>query len=591
MLLEDQMKQKGKKEKKSGPLDLILGLGLIALGFGLAIWKCRFGLDLTDETFYLAPAWKMLSHGDKPFLDEVYNGPRQSDLLNYLFIRHVVPFSILWIRIAAVTLYASVVVAAVWVLFKRCSWFLGGAIFYLAVVFDVFSMPTWSYNWWARDLLILNITCLGAAYSSQSLRHKVLLLSAAGIAVGLAAVAHNALLGACLGSFILIFAFRNVLKLESVWWVFIVAALIPMAADLAYLLSPNVRPGWLESLRVHQMAQQFEGSKFSFKKFIELIRVVLIVPEFWLVGALTFAVWFQGKLGKATLALAGLAILYVGYRLYQLPAFDPVQGTYHRLFLGQLGLAYGAGVAILLLAFRVKDLRPFAALTLVGIVAGAIMGLTSVNHAIAIIWCAPVVLLSAGSAIALIFPRPQPELRVAGVSVLAYLIILTTIFAFRSTYYDVSPGEATYTVTTPPFQGLQTSERRGYLLQQLEHLAKGRKFALSYVFLPGVFLLGDVRASTDTLIISHENSREMAVGFLRRMVSRDRLPEIIFETKLSPWTWGMPDRGLYFQAPIRYGEGDAFIAYRKCAASKVVAVFPEFEAYEIDLQKARACVP
>jgi len=148
--------------------DRTLGWALVLSGFAFAIWKCQFGLDLTDEAFYLAPAWKLFALGDKPFLDEVYNGPRQSDLLNYILIRPLVPFSILSLRMAAIVCYGSILLSLIYISFRKSFGLMAGMVFYICLTYDPFNMPTWSYNWWARNFFLLHHMLLLLAFNEAN---------------------------------------------------------------------------------------------------------------------------------------------------------------------------------------------------------------------------------------------------------------------------------------------------------------------------------------------------------------------------------------------------------------------------------------
>jgi len=366
-------------------------------------------------------------------------------------------------------------------------------------------------------------------------------------------------------------------------------AIIPIGLDLYFLLSPSVRNNWLASIREHAVAQKFEQSTFSLAKLFHLLQTVLSVPEFWwALGSALLGMCFPRQ-KWIRIGFAVLSVLYVLYRLLHLSGFQPVPGTYHRLVLAYIGLGVGGAIALASSVKWKRGMAPSIVLVLIGLAGVFAMGLTSVNRAIAMVWLVPSLLVVVVS-VFMRFDSLKGLPRMGLAAMLGYLGLLASIFLYGNTYYDVSPKEATYEVSVPPFTGIKTSPRRGFLAEQIASAVSGKKLALAYVFLPGTFLFDKIRSSSDTLILSHQNSREMAQGFLRRMHERKRYPEVIIETKFSPWTWGLEDQGLYFQGPIHYSPDDPFILFRKCASGEPVLKLPEFEVYLPHADKIETCL-
>ena len=63
---------KGRDFTMGRQLSLYGGIVLVLLGLALSVWKCQYGIDLYDETYFLPPGFKLMSLGDKPISDEIF---------------------------------------------------------------------------------------------------------------------------------------------------------------------------------------------------------------------------------------------------------------------------------------------------------------------------------------------------------------------------------------------------------------------------------------------------------------------------------------------------------------------------------------
>jgi hypothetical protein len=552
-------------------------------------WRCQFGVDLTDEAFYLAPAWKLFGLGDQPFRDEIFNGVRHSDLLNFLFVRPWFSFSVLTLRRAAVITYAVILLGYTLLCFRRQLGLPSALAFVLCLTFDYFLMPTWSYNWWARNFLLLHHSCLILSSLTTKARLRALYLALSGLSFGIVIVAYNSLALAWLGTLsVLVFAlwqFRVSLKeSKALLLPYGAGALLPLAIDGIYCLLPQVRQSWL--LSVKAMASMAEYSNHG-SKVISLLGYVLLQKDLWFLLALSFlglhlfwkilpeGVAFVPKLWRRI--VAGIALAYVAYRFQE-----------SRDVMGVLGglVSLGFVGALMLGLSAVAHENVF----LVGIVAASLLStfgiaLSSTNGALALYWGLP----------GLVIPfvaLATPSLRTSGawcfVAFLGVLVFGTFTYQRTHNYYEVPPGNCDTRLTLPPLAGLKTSARRAFLVTEIERLMKDKTFALVFAEVPGPFFFSKVRPSADTIMVEPLAAADVHRRSLHHFSEENRFPEIILKSKVRPWYWGVEHP--FRHKLLAYPAGDPYVRFANCVKDKTLVDYEEFVAYSVDRSKLANCV-
>lgn len=576
----------------------------IAVGVvGVYLWRCQFGLDLTDEAFYLAGPWKLFALGDRPFTHEIYNGVRHSDFLNYLFVKPFVGFSVLKLRWAAVLLYSTILLAFLLTSFRNRVGLVAGCTFVVCLTYDYFLMPTWSYNWWARNLLLVHHVMI-LAYGRSEAKHREFYFAGAGAALGLAVVAYNSLFPAIpLAALTLGLGYRFFAKLKSSRHVglYLAGASVVIGADAIYCLAHF--GDWLLSVR--SMSSMNEYSRFFvFEKiwnivryivslpelyFLLLITVRLTIPPKWMVASVRKKVerWFP----RARLWLALPCTAFVAMRFWFARDVGMTMDAYV-----SLGLAAG----IILLLRSSKDRDPWLLMmTVTSLLVTLGIAVSSTNQWLALFWGLPGLIIPfvamqtldmdemrrRKGADELVEPfSRQLMLRVF----LVFIAYGCFQFQRTTTYYDVPPGNCVTPVTVEPLKGIKTSERRAFLTEELHRLVGNANFVLAFADIPGPFYFGKARPAADTVIVEAEAPYELHQRSLRRMAERNRIPDLVIRAKVHPWYWGIQHP--LARVPMKYPVDDPYSRFAHCARTKTLVDYEEFEAFEIDRAKVKACV-
>jgi hypothetical protein len=583
----------------------VVALATVAIYF----WRCRFGVDMTDEPFYLVPAWKMYALGDRPFVDEIFNGMRHSDLLNFLFVRPLIPYSVLMIREAAVLFYALILAGFTALCFRGKLGMTAALTFAGCLIYDYFLIPTWSYNWWARDFLLIHHTLWLLAFAQRENPRSVWLVRLAGVAMGVAVVAYNSLLPALplTAAALCLFEWRwdphsKFLRRSVV--AYLSAGLFVVAIDLAFVLSPSVKTDWLISVR--SMSAMTEYSRhYALDKFFNVARYVLTRYEAGVL-LLLFAAgyadgdwmaflgrwrepWIQRERLRYGVVAACLTFLVWNFRHVS----EPMAALSAIVSLGITGAVF-----LFSQAWRDRDaLR--AGLVVSALLMAFGIALSSTNQYLALFWALPAIIVPFAAAQtdqALLRLRPfslKACLREGGCH--AGLLLFLGFFALSAgqyqrlnTYYDVPPGNCETELNVVPLQGLRTSPRRAFLVETIAKLVGDREFILSFAETPGPLYFGQARSAVDTTMVEQGAPFETNGRSIQRMAMRDRLPTLAIKSHVRPWYWGI-HHPLSHQ-PLAYPDHDPYSAFLNCARGKKLANYEEFSAYEIAPAKAAACV-
>lgn len=591
------------QEQKRGRWAFVGFLVASLTALGLYLWRCQFGVDLTDEAFYLMPAWKLFPLGDRPFLEEFYNAPRHSDLLNQLLVAPWLPYNVLTLRRAAVILYAVILGAFVVKAFRKNLGLMAALTFIGCLTFDYFFVPTWSYNWWARNFLLLHHLALFVGLSKAG-RARTLGSGFAGLFLGSAAVAYNPLVVALPVAWFLLW--RSGKKSSSppfdeskVLRIYALAALMPLFLDFAYIWQAGLLTPWLAAF--HKMRSISDYSVSHIQKALGILGYLFKRRDLWVILGAMFvfhadAVWTLSTakfnwtqrrwVRRATLSL------FVGYLIFRAPDLrDP--NSLLSLF---ICLGFAGTIIVWIWASRLKETSSLIVVAVTA-VASLLMAVSSANDYIALFWVLPGAIVPF---VALI--HSEANLRASARSqkrvweerhgqwVLAgFLVLLLGGNLFhqkRRTYFDVSTGNATAEVSVPPLQGLRTSGRRAYLVERLSQILANETFAIAYADIPGAFWFGKVRPSVDTVMVEPLAPEALNEHSLRTLRERNRLPSVILATKVDPWRWGMGRPPERFVSP-----GHPFAKFTNCVSGGVIVEEEEFAIYRVDQTKIDECLP
>ena len=124
----------------------ILGSFLCVSALIFSLWKCRYGVELYDEPFFILPGFKLLNLGHGAIVDEIHNALRQHDLLNHILIRPWLPFNILALRQASVFVYWALLVGLSVICFGKNFGLCAALVVFIFSTYDVDLNPTWSHN-------------------------------------------------------------------------------------------------------------------------------------------------------------------------------------------------------------------------------------------------------------------------------------------------------------------------------------------------------------------------------------------------------------------------------------------------------------
>ncbi len=571
----------------------------------LYLWRCRFGADLTDEAFYLVPAWKTFLLGDKPFANEYLNGMRQFDILNFLLVRPWLPYSVLAIRRAAVLVYALCLLTYLRLVFKRKIGLTASLAFVLCLTFDYFLMPTWSYNWWVRNCLLLHHAALYSA-ATQSTMGRRWYLFAAGLVMGIAVVAYNSLLPAIFAGAILIaFGGSYLSRKKGESWkaslalFYLAGAAVVCLPDALYLVS--VRHDWLASVRAMVTMSDYAGTGLP-AKAIGLVRFLFERWQLWaLVGVLfvfdSDSSWTDpvrkianraGRL-RAWIAFPFLALFLT--RFFHAREIGEVLGDY--VALGVCG-AFVLGVT----AIVHRDIFRLTSVVLSLMVATG-MALSSANGYLAFFWVMPTLIIpflaeETDDVTSRLRPLNAKRVFTEG-SGHALLLVFVGAVLFGSfqyqrhnTYYDVPPGNCTTKLSLAPLEGVQTSDRRAFLIQEIARLVDKNPFVLTFSEISGPLLFSAVRPSMDTGLVERVATEETNRRSILKMWKENRFPSIIIKANVRPWYWGVQHPLAHI--PMEYSKNDLMLKFSSCIRGITLARYEEFDAYSVAPEKIGPCV-
>ncbi len=559
------------------------------------LWRCQMSVDLTDEAFYLVPPWKLFKLGDAPFRNEIYNGLRNSDLLNSIFVQPFISFSVIKLRMAAVLVYALCLMVLFVAAFRMKLGWMASLAFMGCLTFDYFLMPTWSYNWWVRNALLIHQSFLLWAMRSQ--RSKRFLFSlGAGVSMGVATIAYNTVLAVLVlnGLFILVFNrwwSTGQVRMREFWIPYCLGGIVTVVLDFAYLAQPSVFPYWVDSVHSLLSLADYTVTQGS-------SRVLLLISymcQLWPYALCLFVcLTFQNGsspvvrwIGKWPLTLLGLiSIIFLVSRFFHLSLIDESL----RLF-----LTFGLLCAFLLVVQGFIQANGWLSTLGVSALSSAfVLCLSSTNSAIALYWIMPVAIIPWLS-VWMSGWNDLKRLSAVQLNRVGVMVALVGIAygAFQHqrlrSYYDVPPGNCDTVVKVDPLRGLRTSSRRAFLIEKLSEFVGDQKFVLAFADIPGTFLFSKVRQSVDTILVEAHASRFVQRRSVRRILEYGRIPGRIIRAKIHPWYWGIQHPTLSRKA-IDYSQDDPYMEFTRCVAEEKIANYDEFEVYTVKTERVQPCV-
>jgi hypothetical protein len=545
-----------------------------------ALWKCHYGIEFFDEAFYLPPGFKMFGLGDRPFLDEINNGPRQLDILNYLLVRSIVPFSVVILRMAAVIFYAAALLSLTLVSFGANFGLMAALVFSGLVSFDYLLVTTWSHNHWCRDWMVWHTAFLLAASKTQSQKKRPLMMAAAGGSLAFAVIAYNTVIAAAVLGFavvVLLAVMRHKINFKTSWLPYALAFAVIFGADIIYCLRPDVWPYLKQALAATRSVPDYAMNSNPLKA-LQIILFALGRVELWFC-LLAVALWKLPASGRIY-CLVGIALITLCARL----CYTPEIGA--RALSAWIGIGLAGGLFAGWQAWTDRNsIRLVASLVPLAVI--FVMGMSSSGANFAMVWAAPALIVPFIAAFAnkpcVIGKFPKPAtLLILGVLALATLG--SVVSELTKTYHDAPPKDCTATVNFAPLRGIKTAPRRAFLLDRLNELAAPADFGFTDGALPILFLLGNVRSSLNTIFLDERFSSPLKEEQLRQMISRKRFPTLLIHPKRNPWEWGIGVTEVFYDPKETYHQ------FYECAKTKLLGSYFEFDAYATDEARVRKCL-
>ncbi len=566
-------------------MTLLAGL-LVLASVVFYFWRAQFCMETYDEPFYLAPGFHFASTHDQPIRDEILNGPRHFDVLNRFLVAPLLPYSVLVLRRAAVLFYAAILLAFTLLCFRGDFGLTAAVVFVACLLVDAYVMPTWSHNWWCRNFLLLHNLFVVVAY--RSIRFRTVLLSVAGVCLGILFVSYNPpvvilpilLIG-------LYFCESRFCHQERPWTTvacYTAAVCSPIAVDFLYLWSHHLINDLVTGIQTVLAIPDYSGNT-RFTKSLTLIKSVLLQKELWLVlfisaVSLVLTKKFSTRRPKLFLSTAIMAVTLV---LLKIPIATQM------IFFLHAFTGWGGAASLVLLTFALHEKRSDILLgTIAAVGTGFMVGMSSNSGHNGLFWVIPAVVIPF-SAVLTQWNITSPKIgRAQMVAHAAFIIFAATIatgalfFQSNACYRDTPLRQCSVKLAIPPYTGLYTNPRRAYLMNVLFEQLRQKQFVLAFPNLPGVILFPGIRSSIPTTLVNFSfpfNSYYLSKLFVRR-----RFPETLVRVKIEPWTWGT-GKPNYLAVP----KDDPLVAFSDCAKGPTIVDLPEFEIDAVDAGRVESC--
>lgn len=502
-----------------------LGLVVAAAAVGSAVARIFFGVDVTDEAFYVAMPWRF-AHGARPFVDE-YASQQMSAFFT-------VPAVWLWSRV-----FGSTGI----VLFLRFCYlaFLGGvaasAYAYLrrliapglalmasaiVLVYVPLGIPALSYNTIGVGLLTAGCFLGLIVMDGAGPRAGVW----PGLLHALACVAYPSLAVAVAAFFLAALALTP--KGRRAWLAWYAGAVAGVAAVTAGALLAAGIENVRGSLEFAQRFGRFGGGISKLRRLLQGAVTVLATDRPWLLPAT--ALWIALYSWRRRLGVALLVALPVA----AVSLADAYSSSAQGYFWTAIGFA-GAAVALVLVR-TLRQARPLAFCVLLpGLAAAAALAYTSTNDIHQAGVALPGAVLAAVSLVAVASAGEGRRLSVAVPAIVAILVLgLSADLTWVAPYRDGSIASMTGRVAAGPFAGMRTTPRNAEFVEQLgSDLAPySERSLLCYDALPAGYLFSSgPPASPTAWIPSPEQYPQMQHDYVVTYLERQgRMPEVVLRT-------------------------------------------------------------
>jgi len=507
---------------------------------GVTYWRLFYGVDLTDESFYVALPYRFVL-GARPFVDET-TVSQQAALLVYPFVRAYAALAgvdglVLFVRHLQLAL-SLLVAGAAFVSLRRLvrSDAAAVALALPAVAFVPFDVHSLSYNTLGCGLFTAGSLLAFAAAPGRGGRRRLLV---AGACLGLAVFAYPPLVAAgaaCLAARLL--ASRRAGDLAAFG---LPLVLLPLAGMTALVATSGL----------HAVARGYRNSTGNLGhggglgKLWDVVDHQATTFHYWYVLlpvlALAAAAWrLRPALAASVLSLLPLVLWPVSLSR----AFPPTTFSASVEFAAHDGL-----LALPLFAFvrrRPEAQRLLVAVWAPALVAGAATGYASSNGGVNagvglfpatfvttvfLVWAVEDALRRAGRA------RPAPALPALAPALVvpAILLVLGT-----AVYRDGPLSRLPTAVSGGAFAGIRTSTNKALYLDQLEHDLAGVGHSCRIAFFkdfPAGYLLTAARPDTNAAWVATVRSdrTEAYQDDLVRYWQRHGFPDVAVVVRLIPY--------------------------------------------------------
>jgi hypothetical protein len=557
-----------------------VGIFFLFAFLGLRLWKTQFGFDNYDDAFFISTGLQQLSPGASLFSTEYLAAFRHYDLLNYFFIKPLWLDSVIVLRLLdtathflLVLLWTHVAFRGRWTIFAALSAALLFGCQYLAA-------PGWSYYTWVRDAFLLHHTCIVLAF--QQRRYGITFLCLAGVAAGVAAIAHIPMGGAIAASMGLWFLIRYATEKTGFpikdFACYVGGFAATLVAWTIVLTVRNEWPSltWATQWMLMQRAQMGNPSIFATSR---LIPAILKRPEFW--ALLILPLFTKAKKPAAAIVVSCFFLFWWGRKYIELETYV--------IFSTVFGLS---GFAIAWLLQHQLRNPPATLITLFTLSSAGLVAGTS--------WIgAP----QSISILCLILPlfaytlESQAEATHSSTDTirngLAQIFAIAGVVACigyhsTKTYNDANTGFSTYTVQASPLTGLKTSPIRGSAYDDILKVGQLPQPTLTIGALPVVFLAPGTRLSHPTSYLDSVLPKGVFDQVLTRMLDDSVTPRTVVVEKAPPLTWGLE----YPNVPddFAYHHSIPITPIVRCAEPTRILSRSEFAILQIAPEKFRICI-
>lgn len=557
-----------------------VGLFFLFAFLVMRLWKTQFGFDNYDDAFFISTGMQQLLPGASLFSTEYLAAFRHYDLLNYFFIKPLWMESVIVLRLLDTATQFLLVMAWTHVAF-RGRWTVFAALT-AALLFgcQYLAAPGWSYYTWVRDAFLIHHICILLAFEQRG--HRTTFLTFAGVAAGIAAIAHLPMGGAIATSIGLWFLVRYATEASGFpgrdFACYVGAFASTLAAWALVLTARNEWPSltWATQWMLLQKEQMGNPSILATSR---LIPAILKRPEFWTL--LLLPLFAKARRPLTIIAVSSFFLVWWGRKHLELETY--------LIFSTIFGLS---GYAILWLFQRQFRHPPSTLVALFTLSSAALVAGTS--------WVgAP----QATSLVCLILPlfasalerqaesnrSSSDEVRNGLAQVFAVVGVVACVSYHSSeTYHDANTGFSTYTVKAPPLTGLKTSPIRGSAYDDILKVGQLPQPTLTIGALPVVFLAPGTRRSHPTSYLDSLLPAPVFEQVLARMLDESVTPRTVVVEKASPLVWGLE----YANNPddFAYHHSIPITPIVRCAEPTRVLSRSEFAILQIAPEKFRLCI-